>query len=95
MVWLLEHCEIVLTDSGGLQKEAYFFSKPCITMRDQTEWVELVNTGVNQLVGADKQAILNAVDAAKTTNFAQAESLYGNGEAAKAILAALLEFESA
>ncbi|CAM4415071.1 non-hydrolyzing UDP-N-acetylglucosamine 2-epimerase [Pseudoalteromonas maricaloris] len=95
MVWLLEHCEIVLTDSGGLQKEAYFFSKPCITMRDQTEWVELVNTGVNQLVGADKQAILNAVDAAKATNFAQVESLYGNGEAAKAILAALLEFESA
>lgn len=46
---LLQHCELVLTDSGGLQKEAYFHRKPCITMRDETEWVETIETGWNRL----------------------------------------------
>ena len=42
MLWLLQECSVVLTDSGGLQKEAYFSEKPCITLRERTEWVELV-----------------------------------------------------
>ncbi|WP_440054177.1 non-hydrolyzing UDP-N-acetylglucosamine 2-epimerase [Pseudoalteromonas sp. T1lg65] len=95
MVWLLENCELVLTDSGGLQKEAYFFNKPCITMRDQTEWVELVEAGMNQLVGADTNAILDAVVNAKTTNLDNAVSLYGSGQAANDILDALLKAEKA
>jgi UDP-GlcNAc3NAcA epimerase len=49
MVWLLEHCKLVVTDSGGLQKEAYFFGKPCVTTREETEWVELVENGWNSL----------------------------------------------
>jgi len=50
---LLQHCELVITDSGGLQKEAYFHRKPCITMRDETEWVETIEAGWNRLWTAD------------------------------------------
>ena len=56
MVWLLDHCSLVMTDSGGLQKEAFFFKKPCITLRDETEWVELVEHRVNVLVGVDGES---------------------------------------
>ena len=49
-----------MTDSGGLQKEAYFFEKQCITLRDETEWVELVECGANRLVGADKEKIVSS-----------------------------------
>ncbi len=55
MLRLEEACDFVVTDSGGLQKEAYFFAKPCITLRDQTEWVETVEAGWNVIVGADKE----------------------------------------
>jgi UDP-GlcNAc3NAcA epimerase len=57
MVYLLERCSIVMTDSGGLQKEAYFFGKPCVTLRDETEWVELVQNGCNSVAGTDTESI--------------------------------------
>ena len=60
MVWLIDNCDLVMTDSGGLQKEAYFFEKQCITLRDETEWVELVECGANRLVGADKEKIVSS-----------------------------------
>lgn len=87
MVWLLSNCNFVLTDSGGLQKEAYFFSKPCITMRDETEWVELVNNGFNELVGAQKDKITSAALASdKSTKMDFSKRLYGNGDAGKVII---------
>jgi UDP-GlcNAc3NAcA epimerase len=49
-----------VADSGGPQKEAYFFSKLCITLRDETEWIELIECGANTLVGADKEKIVEA-----------------------------------
>jgi len=58
MIWLLDKCSVVITDSGGLQKEAFFFEKPCITTRDETEWTELVESGCNFLSGADTNRIL-------------------------------------
>ena len=61
MIALLKRCSIVLTDSGGLQKEAFFFSSPCVTLRDQTEWVELVENGFNMLAGANYDEINNTV----------------------------------
>jgi len=60
MVWLITNCSLVMTDSGGLQKEAYFFKKQCITLRDETEWIELVENNYNILVGANKNKILDA-----------------------------------
>jgi len=86
MVWLIKNSSCVLTDSGGLQKEAFFFEKPCITMRDETEWVELVEAGVNVLVGASKNEILVAYNALgeKTLEFDQA--IYGGGVASKLIV---------
>lgn len=87
MVWLLTHCRFVLTDSGGLQKEAYFFSKPCVTMRDETEWIELVENGFNTLAGADKEKIVELARKADTaTNLDFSMRLYGNGNAGKIII---------
>ena len=60
MVYLLQNCRLVMTDSGGLQKKVFFFKKYCVTLRDQTEWTELAEHGFNQVVGADSHAILKA-----------------------------------
>ena len=57
MLWLLQHCSLVLTDSGGVQKESFFFAKPCVTMREETEWLELVDIGANRLAGATRSDI--------------------------------------
>ncbi len=90
MVWLIDHCDLVMTDSGGLQKEAFFFEKPCITLRDETEWVELVENRFNVLAGADQKRILESY-----TNFEFNDNfnvdLYGNGEASRQIIQALKE----
>jgi UDP-GlcNAc3NAcA epimerase len=91
MVWLIDNCELVMTDSGGLQKEAYFFEKPCITLRDETEWVELVDNGFNVLVGANREKILKAYanhSKLKAQNLNL--TLYGNGDASKKIVEELL-----
>ena len=66
MIYLLQHCSIVVSDSGGVQKEAYFFEKPCLVTRDETEWVELIEHGSNYLVGVDKGKILMAYQDAKS-----------------------------
>jgi UDP-GlcNAc3NAcA epimerase len=94
MVWLIDNCKLVITDSGGLQKEAYFFEKQCITLRDETEWVELVECGANTLVGADKQMILEAYK--NNSEFAKEKSkldLYGGGKASENIIKELLSYE--
>lgn len=93
MVWLIDQAALVMTDSGGLQKEAYFFAVPCITMRDETEWVELVETGANVLVGADKTKILEAYQNANK-RFAKDNcdpNLYGGGKAAERIVSELIK----
>lgn len=85
MLALLDKCDLVLTDSGGLQKEAYFFSKYCITLRDQTEWVELVQAGVNAIVGADESQILSTYNQQKGQKLSSNAELYGDGTASKKI----------
>ncbi|SMQ69069.1 UDP-GlcNAc3NAcA epimerase [Altererythrobacter xiamenensis] len=59
MIWLLQNSGAVLTDSGGLQKEAYFCGKPCITVRDETEWVELVQVRANRLCPVEAETMLS------------------------------------
>jgi UDP-GlcNAc3NAcA epimerase len=85
MLALLERCSLVMTDSGGLQKEAYFFEKYCLTLRDQTEWIELVEAKANSLVGADKRKILEEFSKNINLKISSQQSLYGNGDAARII----------
>ncbi|MBO6794888.1 MAG: UDP-N-acetylglucosamine 2-epimerase (non-hydrolyzing) [Balneolaceae bacterium] len=86
---LLRNCEKVITDSGGLQKEAYWAKKPCITVRDETEWVETLHGGWNQLTGPDTNKIMKAFNAAPNTHW---KPLYGDGNAANAIATKLKDF---
>ncbi|WP_457562951.1 UDP-N-acetylglucosamine 2-epimerase, partial [Caminibacter pacificus] len=79
----------VITDSGGLQKEAFFFKKPCITLRDETEWVELIENGFNVLAGADKNKILDVYKNFRFNDDFEID-LYGNGKASERIIRELL-----
>lgn len=92
MISFLSRCELVLTDSGGLQKEAYFFEKPCVTFRDETEWVELVEVGANKVVGANKNAIVKASQEYLSNKPKFTQKLYGDGKASEKIIEALLSF---
>jgi len=92
MVWLIDNCKLVMTDSGGLQKEAFFFSKPCITLRDETEWVELVDNNFNILVGSNQERIVHAYKSHTfSTNFDL--DLYGLGLASNKIVKNLIDHE--
>jgi UDP-GlcNAc3NAcA epimerase len=92
MISMLKNCKMVMTDSGGLQKEAYFFSKPCITLRTETEWTELIKAGVNRLGGFEMEKILDAWDAFNNRNIDFPKDLYGNGHASEKIIRHLKEF---
>ncbi len=85
MLALLKNCQLVMTDSGGLQKEAYFFEKFCITLRDQTEWVELVEAGANVLAGANKENIVAQFNTNYQRSVKVKQGLYGDGHAAATI----------
>jgi len=89
MVWLIDNCDLVMTDSGGLQKEAFFFEKPCLTLRDETEWVELIEYGYNILVGANKEKIIKSYkEHAFNDNYNL--DFYGGGKASQKIIGELL-----
>lgn len=83
MVGLLSNCLKVFTDSGGLQKEAYFLKKPCITLRDETEWIETLEGNWNIVVGADREKILEKVH---LNTFDEQKDYFGDGHAAEKII---------
>jgi UDP-GlcNAc3NAcA epimerase len=87
MLALLDGCERVLTDSGGLQKEAYWLGRPCITLRAETEWTETVQVGWNAIAGTDRKKIEAALAQPVPTSH---PNLYGDGHAADHIAAALM-----
>jgi UDP-GlcNAc3NAcA epimerase len=94
MIELLKNCSLVMTDSGGLQKEAFFFKKNCVTMREQTEWVELIEAGVNRLAGNDTEKIISYTNdlLGKSSDFSA--NLYGNGKATESITNFIVNFFS-
>ncbi len=91
MIYLLKNCLLVMTDSGGLQKEAFFFQKQCVTLRDETEWVELVENGFNTIAGSNSDEIYTAYKKMinKTPNYSI--DLYGGGKASNKIIRELLK----
>lgn len=100
MVDLILGSKIVVTDSGGLQLEAYFAKKPCITIRKSTEWIETVEIGVNSLVDPGKRSIFPAIkktllscaNIQKIFNKKKNIHLYGNGNSSKTIVDTIIEF---
>jgi UDP-GlcNAc3NAcA epimerase len=81
MVRLESGSKKIVTDSGGVQKEAFFLAKPCITMRDETEWVETVDNGWNVIVGADAKKIKHAIEAFNPTE--ERKNHFGDGSASE------------
>lgn len=88
MNWLEANCRLIATDSGGVQKEAYFHKKYCVTLRNETEWVELVEKGTNVLVGDSAEKIENAISSSIAHDFS--ELIYGSGDAASKIIDVLV-----
>ena len=83
MLHLMVHAEKILTDSGGVQKEAYMLGVPCITLRENTEWVETVEAGWNVLVGADKESIIRCVNGFAPPR--ERRHVFGDGNASRKI----------
>jgi UDP-GlcNAc3NAcA epimerase len=91
MIMLIKNAQVILTDSGGIQKEAYFLNKFCVTLRDNTEWVELIDGGYNVLAGADKDKIIDSTFNFINKQFTTGNALYGNGHASEIICKHLLD----
>jgi UDP-GlcNAc3NAcA epimerase len=86
MIQLECAARLILTDSGGVQKEAYFAGVPCVTLRDETEWVETVEAGANFIAGAETASIVAAHEKAKNARVSRLKRLYGDGHAAEIIV---------
>ena len=86
MVMLEQAASLILTDSGGVQKEAFFYKTPCITLRDETEWVETVELGWNQVAGANMDEILNAFNNKDIHKSIKQYEPYGDGFSANKII---------
>lgn len=91
MIALEKNCKLVMTDSGGVQKEAFYFDKPCIILRPETEWVELVECGTAIIADADEHKIKSAFDKLFSDDHLTFPKIYGNGFAAEFICAEMVK----
>ena len=92
MTMLEQSCKMILTDSGGVQKEAYFFNKPCLILRMETEWVELVENGCARITGTDPIKIIEAFNYfLNKEDRLQFEPVFGDGKAAEFICHKIVE----
>ena len=91
MIALEKNCKIVMTDSGGVQKEAFYFEKPCVILRPETEWVELVECGTAIIADADEDKIIDAYHKLVTKMDLKFPKLYGDGKAAEFICEEIIE----
>ncbi|GAW94008.1 non-hydrolyzing UDP-N-acetylglucosamine 2-epimerase [Calderihabitans maritimus] len=89
MLVLVSNAEVVLTDSGGVQKEAYILGVPCITLREETEWVETVAAGWNILTGTRPEKILSAIMRMRSTDLPERKPVFGDGQASMKIISIL------
>jgi UDP-GlcNAc3NAcA epimerase len=92
MAQLEKHAEIIVTDSGGIQKEAFFHKVPCVTLRNETEWIELVEFGFNKLSGSDVNEISLALNSISNSKLDWDNPMYGNGNAADKIVSYFMGF---
>jgi len=87
---LASNAKTITTDSGGLQKEAYWHGVPCITVREETEWVETVESGWNLLIGPNREKLNKALQ--KFTSFSNRPDFYGNGHASEKIVSLIMKY---
>jgi UDP-GlcNAc3NAcA epimerase len=92
LIELVKACDLVMTDSGGLQKEAFFFNKPCVTLRSETEWTELVDGGFNKLAIESSAKIIEAAIEMKKIEIINPPLLYGDGKSCERIVAKIIEY---
>ena len=88
---LEKNCKMVMTDSGGVQKEAYFFQKPVIILRTETEWVEIVESGAGKITDADTDRIIEAFNYFETSDSVDFPPVFGDGKAAEFICEQILK----
>jgi UDP-GlcNAc3NAcA epimerase len=91
IIALEKNARLIVTDSGGLQKESFFFEKPCVILREQTEWIEIVENGNALLAGADYTKICRSFDELFTKIDYSYPSFYGDGKAAEFICKKIVE----
>ncbi|MFZ1686852.1 MAG: UDP-N-acetylglucosamine 2-epimerase (non-hydrolyzing) [Flavobacteriales bacterium] len=91
MIQLERNAQLVLTDSGGVQKEAFFFGKPCVILRPETEWVELVQHGQAVLAGADRDRIITSAAHFLSVGVPACSPLFGDGHAAQSVCEVLVK----
>jgi UDP-GlcNAc3NAcA epimerase len=92
MLQLLNHCSLVITDSGGLQKEAYWFKKFSVVLREQTEWIELQENGFSELAGSNPKKIADIANRFLQKRFVDKAGLYGEGWAGEKIVNILEQY---
>jgi len=90
LIELLSRTRLVMTDSGGLQKEAYFFKKPCVTLREETEWVELIDSGCNVISGTKREQVVSCFKRMREIKCNFSLGYYGSGKAGQVIVAEMM-----